>query len=242
MPDGGTIHIFGDNLTIDETHGLPIRPGKYVGISITDQGLGIAKEDIVKVFDPFFTTKSEGSGLGLATAYSIVKKHDGHIRVESELGKGTTFRIYLPASEKKLQEKEEVKVIQGTGKVLLMDDEAPLRKIAGKMLESLGYIPEFAKDGDEAIEMFKAAKASGNPYEAVILDLTIPGGMGGKDTVKKLIEIDPETNAIVSSGYSDDPVLADSKKYGFKGVLPKPFDPRSLSRVLNEVIQGKTGP
>jgi CheY-like chemotaxis protein len=241
MPNGGIVQITGENLTIDDTHDLPVNPGNYVRISIADQGQGITKKDITKVFDPFFTTKPEGSGLGLATAYSILKKHDGHIRVESELGEGTNFQIYLPASEEKAQEKKEGKVVLGTGKILIMDDEAPLRKIAGRMLKSLGYEPEFAKEGSEAIEMFKKAKESGKPYEVVILDLTVPGGMGGKDAVRKLLEIEPKVKAIVSSGYSDDPVLANFKQYGFNGVLPKPFDPLSLSGVLSEVIQGKEG-
>jgi len=242
MPDGGKIQVTGENLTIEGKPGLPIKPGRYVSISITDQGQGIEKKDIAKVFDPFFTTKPEGSGLGLATTYSIVKKHDGHITVESKLGEGTTFRIYLPASEKTVQEKEEDKVIPGKGRILIMDDEAPLRKIAGKMLEKLGYEPEFAEEGVEAIEMYRTAKETGKPYEAVILDLTVPGGMGGKDTVKKLLEIEPGAKTIVSSGYSDDLVLGNFQQYGFKGMLPKPFDLRSLSKVLSEVIQGKTGP
>jgi len=230
------------NMAVMVKHDLPIKPGRYVGISIADKGLGIAEEDIDKVFDPFYSTKAEGSGLGLATAYSIVKKHDGHIRVESEFGQGTTFQIYLPASEKKVQEIEEDNVIPGTGKILIMDDEASLRKIAGKMLKSIGYKPEFAKEGNEAIEMFKAAKEAGKPYEAVILDLTVPGGMGGKDTVKELLAIEPEVKTIVSSGYSDDPVLADFKKYGFKSMLPKPFEPQSLSKALNKAMHGKTIP
>jgi nitrogen-specific signal transduction histidine kinase/CheY-like chemotaxis protein len=241
MPDGGKVRIAVENLTIEGKHGLPIKPGGYVRISITDQGLGIDKEDIAKVFDPFFTTKPEGSGLGLATAYSIVKKHDGHMIVKSELGENTTVQIYLPVSERKAREREEDIVIPGTGKILIMDDEAPLRRMVGRMLKKLGYEPEFAEEGAEAIEMFKTAKETGKPYNAVILDLTVPGGMGGKDTVKKLLEIEPEVKAIVSSGYSDDPVLADFRRYGFKGVLPKPFEPRSLSRVLTQLIRGKAG-
>jgi PAS domain S-box-containing protein len=241
MPEGGKIQVTGENLTIEDTHGLPIKPGRYVRISIRDQGLGIAKEDIEKVFDPFFTTKHEGSGLGLATTYSIVKNHDGHITVESELGKSTTFQIYLPASEKAIQGMAEDRVIPGTGKILIMDDEAFVRKTLGRILERLGYEPEFAEEGAEAIEMYKTAEESGKPYEAVILDLTIPGGMGGKETVKKLLEMKSGAKAIVSSGYSDDSLLANFQEYGFRGILPKPFDPQAVSKVLNEVIQGKAG-
>jgi len=199
--------------------------------------VGIAQKHLLNIFDPYFTTKYEGSGLGLATTYSIVKKHDGHITVESRLGVGTTFHIYLPASEKAVPEKEEVRLITGQGRILVMDDEAPLRKMVGRMLQKLGYESEFAKDGAEAIRMFKEAKESETPYDVVILDLTIPGGMGGKEAINKLLEIDPEVKAIVSSGYSDDPVLANFQEYGFKGMMPKPFEPLSLGKVLYEVLQ-----
>jgi len=198
-----------------------------------------AEKHLSKVFDPYFTTKHEGSGLGLATTYSIIKKHDGHITVESQLGVGTTFHIYLPASDKAVVEKEEVKLITGQGRILVMDDEASLRKTVGRMLKNLGYESGFAKDGAEAIRMYKAAQESEKPYDAVILDLTIPGGMGGKDAINKLLEIDPEVKAIVSSGYSDDPVLANFKEYGFKGMMPKPFESLSLGKVLHEVLQGE---
>jgi CheY-like chemotaxis protein len=171
-----------------------------------------------------------------------VKNHGGHITVESELGKSATFQIYLPASEKTVQEMAENRVITGAGRILVMDDEAFVRKTLGKILEKLGYEPEFAEEGAEAIEMYKTAEESGKPYEAVILDLTIPGGMGGKDTIKKLLEIKPGAKAIVSSGYSDDSLLANFREYGFRGILPKPFDLQAVSKVLNEVIQGKAGP
>ena len=177
------------------------------------------------------------SGLGLAATYSIIKKHDGYITVESRPGAGTTFHIYLPASDKIVPEKEEDLLITGHGRILVMDDEESIRKLVGRMLNNLGYESEFARDGIEAIEMYKAAMESGMPYDAVILDLTIPGGMGGKVAINKLIEIDPEVKAIVSSGYSDDPVLANFQEYGFKGMMPKPFESLSLSKVLHEVIE-----
>ncbi len=242
MPEGGRIQVAAENLTIESGHNLPIKPGRYIRISITDEGVGISEKHMAKVFDPYFTTKHEGNGLGLATAYSIVKKHDGHITVESELGKSATFQIYLPASEKAVREMAENKTITGAGRILVMDDEAIVRKTLGKILEKLGYEPEFAEEGAEAIEMYKTAEASGKPYEAVILDLTVPGGMGGKDTMKKLLELESGVKAIVSSGYSDDSLLANFQEYGFRGILPKPFDPQAVSKVLNEVIQGKVGP
>ena len=239
MPEGGTIQVAADNLIIENRHSFPVNPGRYIKISITDHGVGIAEKYLSKVFDPYFTTKQEGNGLGLATTYSIIRKHDGHITVESQLGVGTAFHIYLPASDKAVPEKEEVKIIKGQGRILVMDDEASLRKMVGRMLKNLGYESEFAKDGAETIEMYKRAKEAEKPYDAVILDLTIPGGMGGKEAINKLLEIDPEVKAIVSSGYSDDPVLANFQEYGFKGMMPKPFESRSLSKVLHEVLQGE---
>ncbi len=239
MPTGGIIQVAAENLILNDGHGLPVNPGRYIRISIKDQGVGIAEKHLLKVFDPYFTTKQEGSGLGLATTYSIIKKHDGHITVESLLGVGTTFHIYLPASDKIVPEKETDRLITGRGRILVMDDEASLRKMVGRMLKMLGYESGFAKDGAEAIRMYKEAKDSEKPYNAVILDLTIPGGMGGKEAFQKLLEIDPEVKAIVSSGYSDDPVLANFQEYGLKGVIPKPFESRSLGKVLNEVLKGE---
>ena len=239
MPKGGTIQVAAENLIIDYGQGLPLKPGRYIKISIKDQGVGIAEDHLGNIFDPYFTTKQDGSGLGLATTYSIIKKHDGHIIVESQPGVGTTFHIYLPAFEKADPEKEEARLIKGRGRILVMDDEAPLRKMVGRMLGNLGYESEVAKDGAEAIQMVKEARASAKPYDAVILDLTIPGGIGGKEAIKKLLEIDPEVKAIVSSGYSDDPVLANFQEYGFKGMMPKPFDSRSLGKVLHEVLKGE---
>ncbi|MCX5883817.1 MAG: transporter substrate-binding domain-containing protein, partial [Deltaproteobacteria bacterium] len=239
MPKGGIIQVAAVNLIIDDGYGLPLKPGRYIRISVIDQGVGIAQKHLLNIFDPYFTTKQEGSGLGLATTYSIIKKHDGHITVESQLGGGTIFHIYLPASDKAVPEKEVDRLIKGQGRILVMDDEAPLRKMVGVMLKNFGYESEFAKDGAEAIQMCKAAKEAEKPFDAVILDLTVPGGMGGKETIHKLLEIDPEVKAIVSSGYSDDPVLSNFQEYGFKGMMPKPFTSHSLSKVLHEVLQSE---
>jgi two-component system, cell cycle sensor histidine kinase and response regulator CckA len=237
MPEGGIIQVAAENLIIDDGHGLPLKPGRYIRISITDQGVGIAEKQLVKIFDPYFKTNYGGLGLGLAAAYSIIKKHDGHITVKSQLGVGTTFHIYLPASDRIVPEKEKDPLITGHGRILVMDDEASLRKIVRLMLENLGYESEFAKDGAEAIRMYKAAMESGMPYNAVILDLTIPGGMGGKEAINKLLKIDPGVKAIVSSGYSDDPVLANFQEYGFKGVMPKPFESLRLGKALHKVLK-----
>jgi len=239
MPEGGIIQVAAENLIINAGHGLPVNPGRYIRISIKDQGVGIAEKHLKSIFDPYFTTKHDGSGLGLATTYSIIEKHEGHITVESRLGAGTTFHIYLPASDKAVLENEEVRLIKGQGRILVMDDEAPLRKMLGRMLKNLDYESEFAKDGAEALRMYKDAQESETPYDVVILDLTIPGGMGGTETIKKLLEIDPEVKAIVYSGYSDDPVLSNFQEYGFKGMMPKPFESQSLSKVLHEVLKGE---
>jgi PAS domain S-box-containing protein len=237
MPEGGIIRISAENMVTEKIQDMPVSPGKYIHISVKDDGVGIAEKHLSKVFDPYFTTKQTGSGLGLATAYSIIKKHNGHIFVNSSLGKGTTFNIYLPASDKKIPVKKEAALLTGCGRILMMDDDEFLKELAKEMLDMLGYESEFAENGAEAIEMYKKARESGKPYDAVILDLTIPGGMGGKETIKKLLEIDPEIKAVVFSGYSDDPVMSNYREYGFKGMMPKPFDTNALGKVLNEVLK-----
>ena len=217
MPTGGMIKIRGENLEVEAGNELPIDAGRYVKISIQDEGIGISAEHLSRIFDPYFTTKQKGSGLGLATSYSIIKNHHGHISVESELGIGTTFNVYLPASDRQViqQPKEDKELLSGKGKILVMDDEAMVREVLGKMLIALGYEVKFAEDGAEAIEFFTRGTDAGDPFAAVILDLTVPGGMGGKETMEKLLRIDPQVKAIVSSGYSDDPVMANFKEYGF---------------------------
>jgi two-component system cell cycle sensor histidine kinase/response regulator CckA len=244
MPEGGMIKARAENIAVDAEQGLPLKEGRYMKISIEDQGIGIPKDHLQKIFDPYFTTKQKGSGLGLATAYSIVRRHDGCIQVKSELGVGSTFHIYLPASSKEALIEKELRegIPAGEGKILLMDDEELIREVAGEMLEILGYEVEFAKDGAEAIELYKKAKESAHPFDAIILDLTVPGGMGGKETVQELIEIDPEAKAIVSSGYSTDPVMADFKKYGFGAVVAKPYKIKELGEALHKVIMGKGSP
>jgi signal transduction histidine kinase/ActR/RegA family two-component response regulator len=241
MPEGGTVRISAENTIIGAEPVLPLEPGAYIKISIQDEGTGIAKKHLERIFDPFFTTKQAGSGLGLATSYSIIEKHNGHITVESRIGVGTTFHIYLPASPAGAlieEQKENEKPIMGDGKILVMDDEKHIRDLASDMLDKIGYKVITTIDGTEAIELYKEAMESGNPFDAVIMDLTISGGMSGKEAVQKLIEIDPEVKAIVSSGYSNDPVMADFGKYGFKGVVAKPYKIRELSEVLHRAITG----
>lgn len=241
MPTGGVINVRAENIVIDITHGLPLEPGRYLNISIQDRGIGIPEEHLLKIFDPYFSTKQKGNGLGLTTAYSIIKRHGGHITVESQLGIGTTFHIYLPTSEKVISKRKKKKgaLQEGHGKVLLMDDEENVRKVAGRMLKKLGYEVEFAGDGAEAIELYKKAKESGKPFDVVIMDLTVPGGMGGLEAIRTLREIDPHAKAIVSSGYSTDPIMSNFREHGFCGVAPKPYKLDELGRILNEVIKGE---
>ncbi len=243
MPEGGTIRIKLENHIAKQDSILPLYKGKYVKITIADQGLGISEKHLPKIFDPYFTTKQKGSGLGLATTYSIIEKHNGHIAVDSELGKGTTFYIYLPAAkvkEKQIEENPKEKQSKGTqGRVLLMDDEKIVRNALKRMLERIGYDVEFATNGEEACKKYKQEIDSGKPFDAVILDLTIPGGMGGKETIKKLRELDPEVKALVSSGYSNDSVMANYKKYGFKGVITKPFGSDELSQAMSKLLGEK---
>jgi PAS domain S-box-containing protein len=234
MPDGGEIKIAASNVIIDANNSLPLTVGKYVKISLADQGTGIPDKYLHRIFDPYFTTKQKGSGLGLAVTYSIVKNHGGYIKVESEAGSGTAFTIYLPASDNSMEELKttEELIVAGKGKILLMDDDEMVRTVGREMLVELGYSVETARDGAEAIEAFSKAKEAGKFYDAVVLDLTIPGGMGGKEVIKIVREMDPSVTAIVSSGYSNDPVMANFTQYGFNAVVSKPYKVNELDRVL----------
>ncbi|MBD3392577.1 MAG: PAS domain S-box protein [Chitinivibrionales bacterium] len=243
MAGGGTIEIRLRNMTAADGDELPVGPGAYVKVEIVDQGTGIPREHLAKIFDPFFTTKQQGSGLGLATSYSIIKKHGGCIEVNSELGRGSNFTILLPASEHDgtVQRAASRGLVRGSGRVLVMDDENIVLEMAGEMLGKLGYTAVCARDGAEAIERYREAMEAGTPFVAVILDLTIPAGMGGKDAVQELLKIDPAVKAIVSSGYADDPVLAQFEKHGFKGVAVKPYRIHDLSSVMAGVLGHSAG-
>lgn len=239
MPDGGQIETRAENIVIDgESPGTAILPeGRYIRISLKDEGTGIPAEHLNRIFDPYFTTRGKGSGLGLATAYSIIKRHGGLIIAESVAGAGTTFRIYLPASDKSvIPEENEGMAETGKGRILLMDDEEIVRNVTENMLIELGYEIALTKDGVEAIERYKQAAKSERPFAAVILDLTIPGGMGGKDTIQELLRIDPKVKAIVASGYSADPVMAEYKRYGFRDILKKPFSLQEIGSALQRVL------
>jgi len=243
MAEGGIIKIRAENLILAEEEHVNLEGGRYVRISIEDQGHGIPREQLSKIFDPFFTIKEQGRGLGLSTSLSIVTRHKGQIHVDSKMGVGTIFHIYLPTSEKKpeIKEKAKDKPIKGKGKVLLIDDEEIIRKSARGALKRLGYHVQAAKDHVEGIRLYEKAMKEKHPFQAVIMDLTIPGSMGGQDAIKKLKKIDRDARVIVSSGYSDDRVMSKFREYGFCGVVVKPYEIEELARVIHNVIKGVDG-
>ena len=234
MSDGGRVQIGCRNHRVREDDGLPVAPGSYLRLSIVDDGPGIPPETVSRIFDPYFTTKDQGSGLGLAVAHSIVAKHDGHIRLESRVGHGTTVEIFLPAASEAADVEEGVMgpPAGGTGRVLVMDDESAVLDVAGQMLRHLGYEVEVVSDGAAALAAFAAARRADRPFDVAFLDLTVPGGMGGAETVRKLLQEDPTVRAIASSGYSSDPIMANYRAFGFRGALPKPYSLVDLSRAL----------
>jgi len=241
MPEGGVITVVASNVTVPATgSSLSLKEGMYVAVSISDTGGGIPVENLKRIFDPYFTTKSTGTGLGLATCYSIIKKHGGMITVQSQLGVGSTFFFYLPASEAEISVQagltEQAEPIKA--RILVMDDDETIRELVLELLGDMGYEVVLAKDGAEAISAYVSAQKENNAFDAVIMDLTIPGAMGGKEAFDGLKEIDPAVKAIVSSGYCNDPIMADFRKYGFLGVLPKPYNPGELLRELQRVLEG----
>jgi len=252
IPQGGTITLQAENQIIDNNGrhcAKPLKKGRYVVVSVIDEGRGISEEHLNQIFDPYFSTKErgvqKGMGLGLAIAYAAIKKHEGHITVNSKTGVGTTVTIYLPAmgGEMKSAPRDDAEAPSAINhhpssnrRILVMDDEEMLRTLAQKMLDRLGYEAATVKDGDEAIKEYKRKMDSGESFDGVILDLTIKGGMGGKEAIKELIKIAPDVKAVVSSGYFNDPVMANYKEHGFRGVLAKPFQKADLERVLKEIL------
>jgi len=240
-PQGGLINVSAENVVLGVDNVMNLKPGEYVKLTLTDQGTGIPKDHIDRIFDPYFSTKQKGSGLGLTVAYSIVDKHDGRITVESELGVGTTFHVLFPATEKTAQQAvdHKPKIFKGKGRVLVMDDEKLIRDIVVQFLKVMGFETAKAEDGREAMELYREAKESGHAFDVVIMDLTIPGGMGGKETIDKLLAYDPAAIAIVSSGYSNDPIMSNCEAYGFKGVIKKPYRIEELSYALRDLLSRK---
>jgi PAS domain S-box-containing protein len=240
MPNGGSCRVEAKNILNRDTASIPLPEGRYVKISVQDFGSGILPEHLNKIFDPFFTTKRSGTGLGLSTAYSIIKKHGGVLTVDSEVGKGSIFHIFLPVSDKTgppaVEDEAQAVILKGSGKVLLIDDEEFLLEMASELLQHLGYTVETAIDGKEALDLYKKGLESGQKHTVVIMDLTIPGGMGGKETIRELKKIDPDAKTIVSSGYATDPILSNFKEYGFDAMLPKPYEVEELAKILHKVI------
>ena len=240
MPAGGRFSLRASNRVLVGDEGLPLAPGRYVRIEIADQGGGIPAAALPQIFDPFFTTKPHGSGLGLATAYAIIQKHSGHIRVERTDAEGTTFCVYLPASEHQVTAVEpEALLWRGRGRVLAMDDEPIMRETLLETLRAIGFEAVAVRDGGEALVEYAAATERGEPFDAVILDLTVPGGLGGRETIGRLLEMDPEVRGIVSSGYSDDPVMSRFRDHGFCGVVAKPYTLAELRATLRAALEGR---
>jgi PAS domain S-box-containing protein len=238
MPEGGEIEVNVDNISIPSPSDLPLKAGNYVRATVTDQGIGIPLDHLSKIFDPYFTTKQKGSGLGLATTYSIIKRHEGHVAVSSALGKGACFTFYLPASSmtEATQDETPDDLVGGKGRILVLDDDEEIQEVLGKMLQHLGFEVDLANEGEKALRYYAQALEQKAPYLATILDLTIPGGMGGKETLRQIKDLHPEATVIVSSGYSNDPVLARFQEFGFSGVIAKPYNILDLSKVLSQVL------
>ena len=241
MSDGGTIAVRGQSVSIDAANVMALAPGRYVRLDVSDTGCGISEEDQKRIFDPYFTTKAGGSGLGLASVHSIVTRHGGYIGVRSAVGVGTCFELLLPASDKKVSCDDTApdRVVPGVPhgmSVLVMDDEEIIREMTTEMIASLGYRVESCRDGEEAFVRYQAARSAGTPYSAVIMDLTIPGGMGGREAARRIKALDPEARLIVSSGYSTDPVMAEFAKFGFCATLMKPYTMAEIVTTLKAVL------
>ncbi|HAA05024.1 MAG TPA: hypothetical protein DCE18_16885 [Syntrophobacteraceae bacterium] len=242
MPDGGLVRVAAHNVDAAREPGLSSKTGRYIKLGITDHGVGIAQEHIHHIYDPYFTTKpmgsEKGSGLGLSIVYSIVKKHEGFIVVDSKLNKGTAVIIHLPAlapgGETRTGKQPDARV--SAKRILVMDDEETVRDVIAKLLAHLGYQAVLVSNGSDALAAYQESFAIGSPFAAVIMDLTIPGGMGGLETIRRLLALDPGAKAIISSGYCNDPVMQNYGAYGFQGVVAKPYKLQELRRALKKIL------
>jgi two-component system cell cycle sensor histidine kinase/response regulator CckA len=244
MKEGGVISIRGENVTVTEGCPLPLEPGRYVRIAVEDQGCGIPRENLSKIFDPFFTTKKNGMGFGLASSYSIIKSHGGYLTVESAVGEGTRFHFFLPAASgacppEAVEPKDRLR--HGQGRVLVLDDDRFLQDVYRSLLEKIGYSPVVVADGQRALAAYRHARQDGRPFAAVIMDLTVPGGMGGRELIKQLLAMDPKAVAIIASGYCKDPLMARYREHGFREAIEKPFSEQRLSEVLWKAVEGSGG-
>jgi signal transduction histidine kinase/ActR/RegA family two-component response regulator len=263
MPQGGVVFVRAGNVVLNYHEQFSLSPGEYVRVSIADQGVGVAKDVLPKIFDPYFSTKQggkqRGMGLGLTICHAVVQKHEGAITVESEVGVGTTFHIYLPsareiggadaagqaggvisqAKTRQLSGGEKAAVPAGVsrpGLVLLMEDEEAVKTVVGLTLRGMGHEVELAENGQMAIEVYKKAQSLGRHFDVVLLDLTVRGGMGGQETIQALLKIDPAMKAIAMSGYAHDPVILEPERHGFKGALAKPFEGDKLQEIISRVM------
>jgi CheY-like chemotaxis protein len=242
MPHGGVVAVRGENvveLQRRSEHGLNVEAGAYIRITAIDHGIGIPREHLPRIFDPYFSTKQRGSGLGLATVFSIVKNHGGFVAVTSELGRGTAITVHFPASRTVARQAAPVAALsarRGRPRVLVMDDEASIRTATANMLEFLGYDTEVVDSGTVAVERFKRAREAGCPFDAVLLDLEVPGALGGREAIAHLTGLDPEVRAIVVSGYAQESVMSSYREYGFAAAMAKPYTLQDLQATLETVI------
>ncbi|MBI5845865.1 MAG: PAS domain S-box protein [Deltaproteobacteria bacterium] len=237
----GVVRISAENLEIEEgaASGLPLGPGRYVVVKIEDEGHGIPEKNLARIFDPYFTTKKDGSGLGLAVTFQVIARHHGHIAVTSKPGVGSTFHVYLPASDDLPLVMKEVSTVPVSGRgerILVMDDEEAVLDVTSAMLDYMGFIVETARDGQEAVERYRRALERGEPFQVVMTDLNVAGGMGGKEAMQQILALDPRARGIVSSGYCHDPIMGEYSRYGFSGVIAKPYTPEKLFTVLEKIL------
>lgn len=237
-PMHGRIRISAENVVMGKSSALPLKEGRYVLITIEDQGSGMSDAELQNLFDPFSSGDNKGGGLEFASTFAVVQRHRGHIAAESHFGTGTSFRIFLPALQDKQQLTTESFAVRSArkGKILVMDDEEIVRIVIQRLLLQCGFESELTRDGVEMLRLYREAKEAGSPFEAVILDLIIQNGMGGKEAIKNLLEYDPDVRVIVSSGYSNDPIMTSFRDYGFRGFLPKPYRLDELKRVMKKII------
>jgi two-component system cell cycle sensor histidine kinase/response regulator CckA len=243
MPNGGIVRILLRNETVGTGFKASLSPGLYIRLTVSDSGTGISADILPRLFEPYFSTKNNGSGLGLATVYSIVKKHLGYIEAASAPGQGTTFTVWLPATDSPLTAATKPELIlenplvqKKAARVLLMDDDESIRQIGAMLLRNMGLEATLASEGAEAVHKFGEARDSGRPFDLLILDLTIPGGKGGRETIELIRKIDPGVPAIVSSGYSNDPVMADFKHFGFQAMVSKPYEVKHMTKTIRELL------
>jgi len=239
MDGTGRVRVSASGRSVRDGEVHALASGTYLTISVADSGPGISEAHRQQIFDPYFTTKSDGRGLGLAVSHSIVSNHGGAITVDSRPGHGAVFVVFLPVAKRGQVPSvpPTPRLVPGRGRILIMDDEESVRQVAGKIVSTLGYEVAYARDGGEALASWLQAREDGNPFAAVIMDLTVPGGMGGREAIRELLAIDPDAKAIVSSGYSGDPVMANHREHGFSEILAKPYQLADVSRVLSALLR-----